>query len=404
MHKPRVLYLCNLVSDELIQARGLHRAPSVVAGRLIPTVLSCRRAGLAVWAASLGRNRQQGTMRWSRAHLARAGGIPLVYAAYWDCPVLTHLISLISLAVIVWRLRRRTQATVYWNAAPHFVFALFAARWARIRCILDLEDGLREDVRGSLGGMQRVLLKLWDRNSSAAMVANRGLLDQIQTRPAYVYYGTAPQVAVKREWRGRLQGLSRISGADDLVAALEMLQTSAPEALERMKVIVTGWGEAADRLKAASEERLRGVIEFRGLVTDGEYQRLLESSHFGLSLKIPDQPLGQSTFPSKVIEFARCGLLVVSYRVSDVAEVVSEEGAVLLERAGVAELASALDWIAKFPTEAATRAEGGSKQVCTRLNPSRVAEDLIQLWLGRPVKPLRRAESAIRYPVSAIKE
>jgi glycosyltransferase involved in cell wall biosynthesis len=387
MQLNRVLYICNLLNDAIVRERALRPASSVCAGRLIPTMQACRREGLHVWALSMGRNRQQGTLRWFRTHVTKTDGIPVVHATFWDCPVLTHFVTAISLGLIVWRLRRRTASCVYWNAQPHSVLALLSARTAKIRIVLDLEDGARDDIRGLAGWMQRNLLKLWDRFADAAMVANRQLLSQIATRPVCVYYGTAPEVHVDRDWSGTIQGLysgylAHDTGADNLLDALRILKSEFPDSCAKLRIVAVGHGPAAELLRSAAGAELYGLLEFRGLVDDGAYKQLLRRAHFGLSLKIPESAIGKSTFPSKVIDLARHGLLVVSHRVSDVAEVLPEHCALLLRNARCEDLVSALRWIADAPTEARTRAENGQNAISRALSPKKVAPKMADLWLG----------------------
>jgi glycosyltransferase involved in cell wall biosynthesis len=270
---------------------------------------------------------------------------------------------------------------------PHYVLALFMARRAGMRCVLDLEDGIQDDIRGFTGAVQRHLLRMWDRCADAAMVANARIRDQIKTRPAYLYYGVAPGTSITRHWDGKLQvlfsgHLSSATGVEILIEALLALKETSPVTLSGLRVIAVGNGDLAGRLRAVAAGDLCGVLEFRGPVTDREYQELLRTSHIGLCLKLPSHSMGQATFPSKVIEFASWGLLVVSCRVSDIPVLFPESGAILLEEATSHELALALRQIVEAPSEAQERAETGQSAITKRLNPQRVAQDLALLWLG----------------------
>ena len=399
--RKRVLYICNLLSDRIIKARELRPASMTCTGRLIPVLRACRQGGTAVWALSLGRNRQRATYKWYPAGAARIDGVPVVFAAFWDCPVLTHVVTILSLGIITWRLRDRVASTVFWNAMPHYVLALFVARLAGIRCVLDLEDGVREDIRGFTGAVQRCLLRMWDRCADAAMVANASLQNQIKTRPAYLYYGVAPLIPVNRPWDGELQALfsghiSMDTGVENLIDALRVLKETSPRTSSGIRVIAVGDGNLTDRMRSAAAGELSGILEFRGRVTDDEYQELLRTSHIGLCLKMPNHSMGQTTFPSKVIEFASWGLLVVSYRVSDVPVLFPENGAILLEETTPHKLASALKQIVEAPSEAHGRAEAGRCAIAIRLNPQSVARDLASLWLGyEPIRDIKGSRTSV---------
>jgi glycosyltransferase involved in cell wall biosynthesis len=221
------------------------------------------------------------------------------------------------------------------------------------------------------------------------MVANAQLLGQIKTRPAYLYYGVAQTIRIPKPWTGKLQvlfsgHLSNATGVDILINALLALKEVSPRAFSGLRVIATGDGDLAAQLREVADNDLRGFLEFRGRVSDREYREVLRTSHIGLCLKKANHSMGQSTFPSKVVEFASWGLLVVSYKVSDVSTLFPEDGAILLEDVTAHELGSVLKRIVEVPSEAQRRAETGQAAITKRLNPQSVAQDLARLWLGHP--------------------
>lgn len=383
----RVLYVCNMLSDQIIHERALRPAVMTCSGRLIPTLTACREFGTQVWAVSSGRNRQRGTWRWHSAKVTRVDGAPVVFAAFWDCPFLTHLVTMFSLALITWRLRPKVRSLVFWNAMPHYLFALFVARLTLRRCILDLEDGLRADIHGLIGVSQRCLVWLWDHCSEAVMVSNTSLLSQIRTRPAYSYYGVAQDVKTTKRWDGRLKALmsgylSTETGVEVLIDSLLILKEEFPSVLEEIGITVVGGGPLEERIRLAAENELRGYIEYKGRVTDREYEELLREFHVGLCLKLPDNSMGQSTFPSKTIEFASNEMLLVGYKVSDVELLFQQDGAYLINGTSGRDLAEILRMIAADKKEAHMRAQRGKRTICNRLEGTRVAADLSTMWLG----------------------
>jgi glycosyltransferase involved in cell wall biosynthesis len=274
---------------------------------------------------------------------------------------------------------------------PHYVLALLVVRFAHIRCILDLEDGPRDDLRNLRGTLERFLIHVWDRWADAAMVANTQILDRIQTRPAYVYYGVAPAVFIDRNWNGQIQFLfsgylSEETGVEVLISALHGLKESTPGILSGFRVRAAGYGGLTDRMRSAADGELRGILEFHGLASDAEYQEFLRTSHVGLCLKMPDHSMGQTTVPSKVIEFARWGLLVVSYKVSDVPALFSEDCAVLLREPAADELAAAIKRVIEDPSGSRHRAMAGQRVIAGRLDPGIVAHELARLWSGSALK------------------
>ncbi|MGA3023417.1 MAG: glycosyltransferase [Bryobacteraceae bacterium] len=217
------------------------------------------------------------------------------------------------------------------------------------------------------------------------MIANTKLAEQVRTRPTYCFYGVSESVECIRQWKPPLRvllsgHLSVETGVKNLGAALSLLKREAPLALESFCFTIVGSGELAGELREIAETSYDGRIEFRGRISDSEYQELLRISHIGLCLKMPGHPMGQTTFPSKVIEFATWGLLVVSHKVSDVACLFPGDGAYLLDEATPEALAGALKNIAQRPDDAANRASRGQMTVQNRLQPCKVATELRALW------------------------
>jgi glycosyltransferase involved in cell wall biosynthesis len=299
-----------------------------------------------------------------------------------------------SLALILWRLRRRTVSAVFCNAMPHYVLALLVLRIATINCVLNLEDGIRADMKDFRSRVGKVLVGVWDRLSVAAMVANSRLVEQIKTRPAYCFYGVAREMEIVRSWDLPLQvlfsgNLSEGTGARNLLDGLLILTREYPDVASRFHFVVTGSGDLAREVETLAGGLLSQHIEFRGVVSDGEYQDLLRTSHIGLCLKMPDYSMGQTTFPSKTVEFAIWGLLVVTHRVSDVPLLFPDDGAFLLDEATPEALTQVLRQIASAPRDAQIRADRGRQAIGIRLRPQVVATDLARLWQSPP-HPLRR--------------
>jgi len=178
--------------------------------------------------------------------------------------------------------------------------------------------------------------------------------------------------------------LSAATGARNLIGALEMLKSQEWDPLSCFHFVIVGSGSLAREIEEAIAGPLSRDAEYRGAVSDREYRELLLASHIGLCLKMPDHSIGQTTFPSKVIEFATFGLLVVSHRVSDVPLLFSDQTAYLLDEPTAESLGQALMQIAKQREDAKSRAERGRVAITERLNPHSVASELGFLWRALP--------------------
>jgi glycosyltransferase involved in cell wall biosynthesis len=97
--------------------------------------------------------------------------------------------------------------------------------------------------------------------------------------------------------------------------------------------------------------------------------------------------MGATTFPSKVVEMAAYGLLVVSTRVSDVPLLFDDSSAELLSEASPAALASVFARVIEDPGGARHRADRGLAMIRERFSSAAVGRQMAQfLGLGRAAR------------------
>jgi spore maturation protein CgeB len=103
---------------------------------------------------------------------------------------------------------------------------------------------------------------------------------------------------------------------------------------------------------------------------------MLDGIHVGLCLKLGASELGETTFPSKVIEIASAGMLLLTTRVSDVPRLFSDEEALYLSSETPLDLANAIHWLLAHREQAAAMASRGAIQIQAVCAQSRVGRDL----------------------------
>jgi glycosyltransferase involved in cell wall biosynthesis len=118
-------------------------------------------------------------------------------------------------------------------------------------------------------------------------------------------------------------------------------------------------------------------VRVHGRLTNAEYQTLVKASHVGLALKPASGPLANTTFPSKIVELASSGLLVLTTDISDVRRVLGE-GGLYLENQTVASLIERLRWIVDHRQEAARLASKGTIAVWQQCSPAVASRKLTQ--------------------------
>lgn len=386
----RLLYLCNAIDELTCKDRGITSDSPAATQKVLQVTSALRKSGVRAVVLSLGRGRQQGSGKWYRAKVVRQSGVPLVYAPFFDFPVLTHVVSLLGLLPLMWRLRtgRGPTALLAYNRLPHYLLAMELARLLRLGRFLDLEDGdVQEGGSASRRWLARVLSARFDHLCNAGgMLAASALGQQYAGQRTVCCYGVATPVPDDRDWDARplvvlLGGtLQRTTGAQLFAEAISHLRTLARPELDAIEFVVTGKGEMAASLQTLAAREGFPKVHFLGSVSRGDYVRAVQRAHVGMALKLPSSELADTTFPSKVIELASAGLLVLSTRISDVPALFREDGAIYLNSEDPQELAERLLWLVGNKGAAARTAARGQAYIAETCSPEKVGQLLKEFF------------------------
>jgi glycosyltransferase involved in cell wall biosynthesis len=287
------------------------------------------------------------------------------------------------------RHKTRRPILIFYNHEPYFLLILMIGHILGWRCILDLEDGIRRDEVGLRASLNRCLIRVYNcLCSGGAMLAASALRDQISIHPQYVCHGIAPSVEGEKNWSSmQLQvlfsgSLLHETGAGIFLETISLLLREFPEIFNHLKFVVTGYGAMSGQIERMSQKEMKGYLTFHGKLGYAEYKNIISQSHVGLCLRLPDSSIAETTFPSKVVEMAAYGLLVVSTPVSDVPQVFGNDSAVLLEETSPYALAQALRQIVANPAEFRVRALRGQLRVRSMYSSEKVGTELLTFWVG----------------------
>ncbi|HTJ95301.1 MAG TPA: glycosyltransferase [Pararobbsia sp.] len=298
-----------------------------------------------------------------------------------------------ALAYLMFALRhvRPGDGVVLYNYFPEYVLVAAFLRWrlGRDKVVMDLEDGPRADERNLRGVMNRLSLRLLSRICSPrAIVVSRQLADVMGIGNACVVNGVSPDSMQQRGAFGRpvtfLYGgsIETGTGLDLFCAALRELAQTRPGLAGEVRFVVTGFG-GGEQLHALSAELAQWgfALDVRQDIGPDEYRHILKSADVGLSLKMPASALNATTFPSKVIELASLGLLVVTTDISDISLLFDDTSAAILRSADARSLASLIAHIAGAPEHYAQIAEAGQHRIVERCSRRAVGARLVE-FLG----------------------
>lgn len=346
-----VIYLSNAVDELTKQERAINTDSPAATNKVFALARAIRGVGVRCIVLSLGRGRQNGNGKRHAATVRRLSHGAVLYAEFRQSPWLTHLMSFVSLAWLLVKLIRRHPdlCVLVYNRGYHYLPALLLARILRARCYLDLEDGYIVEGHGGVRHLKNALsqrIYSW-LCSSGSMVANTGLAVQLDRPPAMVCYGVASaSMEPCQDWNAeRLQVLFSGTlieevGCEVLLSTLEILRRQYSDMMYKMHFVVTGKGVFSESFRNFANQAPE-LLSFRGALTRKEYLNVLNSSHVGLSLRLSAYEMGSTTFPSKVVEYAEHGLVLITTRTSDV-PMLFENDALYLEDESAEALAKML--------------------------------------------------------------
>jgi len=387
----RYFYISNAFEETVLRERDISGDSPAASGKVIRICRAVRSVGGDTFVVGLGRGRQKGTWKFFPPVIRRSGNAPVIYAAFFDAPVVTHIVSMMSLCMIMFKLTNRHSTIIYYNFLLHYIPTLFINYVLGRNSILDIEDGFIQDDQSAKGRINKILMKTFSRLcTGGAMLASSALKSQTSLAHNYVCYGVAPSVTINKDWSDdRLQilfggSLLKDTGAAILLETIELIQLHHSELAGKFIFNITGFGDYSAKLEKMAI-KYPNLIVYYGNVDIDEYKALLRKSHIGLCLKIPDLSMGATTFPSKVIELAAYGLLLVSTQVSDVPKVFSPETALFLDDVSARGLVETLTLISndrKYYFEMSVRCKN---MIIQHYSSDRVGSELLRFWNGADI-------------------
>lgn len=370
--KPRVLIICNALDDVTRQQRGITTDSPAASRKIFMLCQALRLAGVRPCIVSLGRGRAGGSKEFFPGVLRRVEGLPVFYAPFSRIPILSELISLLAPLGIIFKLRQQKQrAAIFYNRMSAYVPTLLASSFLGYRNVLDLEDGeVAAGGQKRAGFLASLVPRLFDRLCErGALLACNALAEHTTARPVLSYYGTAVGESSAKKWHSEcvtiLMGgtLCLDTGAELLINSIRQLRQNSPPWANLLRFEVTGKGSSLDGFSRLAAEPGFPKVIVHGRTTDLQYREILCRSEVGLALKLNTGPLANSTFPSKVIEFAAAGLLVLTTDISDVRQVLGTSGALYLTRDEPQALIDLLESIVKDRKGARDCAQLGMQNV-----------------------------------------
>ncbi|WP_430447039.1 MAG: glycosyltransferase [Pseudomonas piscis] len=393
MKRPLVLVVCNALDDVTRLERGIVSDSPAASRKVIMLCRALQAAGARTCILSLGRGQANGSFTYFSRKVKRVGGIPIVYAPFSHIRFFSQFLSLFFLIGALFRLSSsEKKGVIFYNRMTAYLPLLFVASLMRYLRFLDLEDGevLVPNQKSGLRVLKgRTIRWIFDSLCQhGALLACSALSGMTTIRPVLCYYGsTFAKTFGVRSFESRqsvlMAGtLNADTGTDLLIEAIRLMREDGSSWTAKLHFEVTGKGEALTALQELAREGGMPQVTVHGRMTDAQYAEVLGRCSVGLALKPVGGPLADTTFPSKVIEFAEAGLLVLSTDISDVRAVLGS-GAIYLTQNDPKELMSLLRDIVESPEKSQACAGEGQQAVLQRCAPKVAGPAMLDFLFGR---------------------
>jgi glycosyltransferase involved in cell wall biosynthesis len=342
----RAVIVCNALDDVTRQDRGITTDSPAASRKIFMLCQALRMAGVRPFVVSLGRGRAGGNADFFAPVVRRVNGVAVLYAPFSRRKGWSELLSLFAPLGLLRKVRAGGRChVVFYNRLTAYLPTLVFSALLGNRNFLDLEDG---EVASGSNAIQRLLvacvMRIFDKVcSGGALLACSALREYTAIRPTLPYYGTAATDAIHPRFQAPtvsvLMGgtLSPDTGVDMVIAAISSLRNASADWARNLLIHVTGSGPSLAALEALASAPGYPQLIVHGRTTNAQYASILRSCDVGLALKLHTGALADTTFPSKVIEYAAAGMLVLTTDISDV-RLVLGQGALYLSQDSGAQL------------------------------------------------------------------
>lgn len=373
MKDRRAVFVCNALEDTTRIEREIYSDSPAASKKTFQMAIALRSVGERVIVLSMGRGRPNGSGKYFPSKVGRIDGVPVIYAPFSHLPILSQCISFFSLPFILYRMKRFNgkTTTIFYNRTTAYVSALLACTLLGYSRVLDLEDG---DLPFAGWSWHQIFInvKRWMYGklcTGGTILACSTLANNNTERSEFCYYGAVSHFRVEISWKFKNQykfllggTVSYDTGAKTLIDAINALRNNPEPWVDKLEFIITGKGDCIQCFEELSKIEKPPLVKVMGRLTDREYSELVLSCDVGLALKPNSGLLASTTFPSKIIELASSGLLVLTTNISDVRRVLGA-GALYLDNDRLDSLLGCLRWIVENPQSAEALARAGTAAV-----------------------------------------
>lgn len=385
--------ISNAMSDSIRRERDISTDSPAASRKVFMWAELLKTKETKSYILSLGRGRTNNDRRFFRAKIERTRNVVTLYLPFSHIPIFSEMLTLFSLPWFIFILARRLKPSIiYYNRMPAYIVGALLGRFLKLKQFIDIEDGeINNDQHSIKKYTERVVPFLIDKCCNyGAFLACSNLSSYTKVRPIKNYYGVVdPNILDSREknfdnihivFSGTL---TESTGAERLVSAIKIMQEKKLLWANKLVISICGMGSSIDAFRLLSSGDRYPKIHVYGRLDNIEYKKILCTANVGLSLKLVKGIYSDTTFPSKVIEYASNRLFVVTTDISDVKDVLGQQGAYYLNGNSPEELVSCFEYLALNSEKLSATAKLGYEMVCDKMLFDNIRNDMLTFIFGR---------------------
>lgn len=386
----KIIIICNAIDDTVRSERNITTDSPAASRKVFMLANALADADVHVDIISMGRGKADGRFKFYNLKKIKNGNTHITYLPFTHVRFFSELLTFFYLAIITaYSIAKggcADKAVIFYNRLPAYILSLFVSVFFRTKRIVDIEDGeiVSDEDKSLKNKVKSIVPRLYDSLcKDGAILACSALSSMTKIKHTTCYYGTVSPVLRKNTVFGRdsisilLSGsLSEDTGAERLSRSIRLMRSDS-EKWRNVQFEISGQGSSLNSFKDLMNEVGFPTVRVHGRLSNSVYHELLVNCDIGLALKPLNGALANTTFPSKVVEYANSGLLVISTDISDVRYVLGNDGAIFLSTDSEDEIINAFDRVIHDTVWSRKTAEEGKSNVLNLLAPEYASNSLI---------------------------
>ncbi|MEQ9923116.1 glycosyltransferase [Pectobacterium brasiliense] len=386
----KITIICNAIDDVVRNERNITTDSPAASRKVFMLADALADTHVHVDIISMGRGKADGRFKFYNLKKIKNGNVNITYLPFTHIRFFSELLTFLYLAIItacsIVKGGYSDKAVIFYNRLPAYILSLFVSVIFRVKRIIDIEDGevvanegksLKNKVKSIVPWLYDIFCK------DGAMLACSALSSMTKIEHTTCYYGTVSPVIRENTVFDRnkasilLSGsLSEDTGAERLSNAIRLMRSDS-QRWRNVQFEISGQGPSLQSFQDLMNGEGFPAVRVHGRLSNTDYHDLLVNCDVGLALKPIIGSLANTTFPSKVVEYANSGLLVISTDISDVRHVLGADGAIFLSTDSEDEIINAFDKVIHDIAWSRKTAEEGKNNVLNLLAPECASNKLM---------------------------